>query len=94
MDNLKTPITTLKQIDTSTKEGRLLMAAICKIHGRDIDNKNPGEILEQLNKLAEKIFSDDNTEGHITKRSSGTIVEAAHDRTNEASKSGNKDLAN
>lgn len=48
-------ITDLKQIDRTTKEGRLLFAALAKITTESQTNKTPYQVLEQLEKLASKM---------------------------------------
>ena len=53
-------ITDLKEIDRTTKEGRLLFAALVKITTESQTDKTPYEVLEQLEDLAIKM--DENTE--------------------------------
>jgi len=48
-------ITDLNNIDTSTKEGRLLMAALAKITTESQTDKTPNQVLAQLNKLVTKM---------------------------------------
>jgi len=48
-------ITDLKEIDTETKEGRLLFAALAKITTESQTDKTPYEVLEQLNELSYKM---------------------------------------
>ena len=43
-------------INTKTEHGKLLLAAIAKISTESQTNKQPDEILGQLNKLAKKMF--------------------------------------
>lgn len=57
-------ITNLKQINATTEEGRLLVAAIGKLHAKCCQDKTPEEILLNLNELADKIF-DVNTAGRM-----------------------------
>jgi hypothetical protein len=49
------PITDLNEIDTSTKEGRLLFAAIAKITTEIETDKTPYDVLEQLEQLAQQL---------------------------------------
>lgn len=60
MDDLKTPLTNIKQIDTSTREGRLLFAAIGKIQAKCCPDKSVNQILEDLDRKARHIFEHDN----------------------------------
>ena len=53
-------MTDLKLIDRTTKEGRLLFAALVKITTESQTDKTPYEVLEQLEDLATKM--DENTE--------------------------------
>jgi len=46
----------LNDIDTSTPEGMLLMAAIAKISTESQTDKNPDEVLGQLVELANKMY--------------------------------------
>lgn len=48
-------ITDLKQINTDSEEGKMLMAALAKITTESQTNKTPHEVLEQLNELKEKM---------------------------------------
>jgi hypothetical protein len=48
-------ITNLNEIDNTTKEGRLLIAALAKISTESQTDKTPWEILEQLEILAQRI---------------------------------------
>ena len=48
-------ITDLKEIDRTTKEGRLLFAALAKITTESQTDKTPYEVLEQLEDLATKM---------------------------------------
>jgi len=48
-------ITNLKEIDRTTKEGRLLFAALAKITTESQTDKTPYEVLEQLEDLATKM---------------------------------------
>lgn len=45
----------LNQIDRTTKEGRLLFAALAKITTESQTDKTPYEVLEQLEELATKM---------------------------------------
>lgn len=45
-------ITDLNEIDRTTKEGRLLFAALAKITTESQTDKTPHEVLEQLEELA------------------------------------------
>jgi hypothetical protein len=47
----------IKDIDTSTIEGKLLLAALAKITTESQTNKTPDEVLQQCMDLAEKMFS-------------------------------------
>ena len=51
------PITDLEEINTSTKEGRLLFAALAKITTESQTDKTPYEVLEQIEILATKMDS-------------------------------------
>lgn len=44
-------INTLKDIDTSTDEGKLLLASIAKITTESQTDKTPEEVIDQLNML-------------------------------------------
>ena len=46
-------ITDLKDIDTTTKEGKCLIAALAKLTTESQQDKSPFEVLEQVVKLAE-----------------------------------------
>ena len=48
-------ITDLNEIKFDTNEGKLLMAAIAKITTESQTDKTPNEVIEQLNKLANKM---------------------------------------
>ena len=48
-------ITDLNEIDRTTKEGRLLFAALAKITTESQTDKTPYEVLEQLEDLATKM---------------------------------------
>ena len=48
-------ITNLKQINTETEEGKMLMAALAKITTESQTDKTPYEVLEQLNELKDKM---------------------------------------
>ena len=41
----------LRQIDTTTNEGKLLLAAIAKITGESQTNKTPNEVIKQLDDM-------------------------------------------
>jgi len=51
----QTAVTDLKEIDRTTKEGRLLFAALAKITTESQTDKTPYEVLEQLEDLATKM---------------------------------------
>lgn len=46
----------INEINTNNKQGKLLLAAIAKILNESQTDKEPNEILEQLNKLSNKMF--------------------------------------
>jgi len=46
----------LSDINTSTSEGRYLMAAIVKLSGTRESDKHPDEILQQCGRLQEEIY--------------------------------------
>lgn len=46
----------IKEIDTTTEEGRMLMAALAKITTESQTDKTPYEVLIQLNVLKDKMF--------------------------------------
>jgi len=48
-------ITDLNEIKVDKDEGKLLMASIVKITTESQTDKTPNEVIEQLNKLADKI---------------------------------------
>jgi hypothetical protein len=48
-------ITDLNDIDRTSKEGRLLFAALAKITTESQTDKTPDEVIQQLNELADKI---------------------------------------
>jgi hypothetical protein len=54
-EQLKTKKMDLKEIDRTTKEGRLLFAALAKITTESQTDKTPYEVLEQLEDLATKM---------------------------------------
>lgn len=45
----------LNDIDRTTKEGRLLFAALAKITTESQTDKTPDEVLQQINNLADKM---------------------------------------
>ena len=51
-------ITDLKEIDRTTKEGRLLFAALAKITTESQTDKTPYEVLEQLEELSTAMDED------------------------------------
>ena len=51
-------ITDLKEIDRTTKEGRLLFAALAKITTESQTDKTPYEVMEQLEELATAMDDD------------------------------------
>ena len=51
-------ITDLKEIDRTTKEGRLLFAALAKITTESQTDKTPYEVMEQLEELAAAMDDD------------------------------------
>jgi len=48
-------ITDLNDIDRTSKEGRLLFAALAKITTESQRDKTPDEVIQQLNELADKM---------------------------------------
>jgi len=48
-------ITDLNDIDRTSKEGRLLFAALTKITTESQTDKTPDEVIQQLNELADKM---------------------------------------
>ncbi len=48
----------INEILTITPEGKLLLAAMAKITTESQTDKEPDEVLEQLNKLADEMFKD------------------------------------
>ena len=48
-------ITDLNQINTKTEEGKMLLAAIAKITTESQTDKTPNDVLNQLNKLKDKM---------------------------------------
>ncbi len=48
-------IKNLNDIDRTTKEGRLLFAALAKITTESQTDKTPDEVLQQINDLANKM---------------------------------------
>jgi len=48
-------ITELEQINTKTEEGKMLLAALAKITTESETDKTPYEVIEQLNKLKDKM---------------------------------------
>jgi len=53
MENIKD----LNEINTSSKEGKYLMAALAKISTESQTNKTPYEVLDQLTTLKDKMYS-------------------------------------
>lgn len=51
-------ITQLDNIDRTTKEGRLLFAALVKLTTESQTDKEPDEVIAQLNELADKMDAD------------------------------------
>ncbi len=49
-------ITDLKQINTETEEGKMLMAALAKITTESQTDKTPYEVLEQITKLKDEMY--------------------------------------
>lgn len=45
----------IKEIDTTTEEGKMLLAAIAKISTESQTNKNPNQIMGQVNTLKNKM---------------------------------------
>lgn len=54
-------ITDIKNVNTKTDEGKLLVAAIAKITTESQRDKMPNEVLDQLNELAKEIPFEQNT---------------------------------
>lgn len=54
-----TKIQNLSEVDSNTREGRYLIAAIAKITTESQTDKTPDEVLEQCYLLQEKMFKDD-----------------------------------
>jgi len=52
-------MTELNKIDTSTKEGRLLMAAIAVITSESRTSSTPNEVLTHIIELSKKMYDDD-----------------------------------
>jgi hypothetical protein len=52
-------INNINDINTNNIEGKLLLAALAKISTESQTNKTPDEILEQINILALKMFTDE-----------------------------------
>ena len=48
-------ITELNQINTETKEGKMLFAALAKITTESQKDKTPDEVISQLNELQDKM---------------------------------------
>ena len=48
-------ITELEQINTKTEEGKMLLAALAKITTESETDKTAYEVIEQLNKLKDKM---------------------------------------
>ena len=46
----------LNEINTSTEEGKMLMAAIAKITTESQTDKTPYEVLEQITKLKDEMY--------------------------------------
>lgn len=51
-------ITNINQIDTSTKEGKTLMAALAFITTTSRTDKTPYEVLEELTELKNKMYTE------------------------------------
>mgnify|MGYP001129284982 CR=1 FL=1 len=47
----------LNDINTETEEGKMLIAALAKITTESQTDKTPYEVLEQITKLKDEIFS-------------------------------------
>ncbi len=51
-------MTCINQIDTSTEEGKLLMAALAKLTSEgDGRNQHPDDVLRDVSELAEKMYT-------------------------------------
>jgi hypothetical protein len=48
----------LRNINTSTKEGKWLLAAIAKLSTESQTDKHPDEILQQIDKLSTHMFEE------------------------------------
>ena len=59
------PFINISEIDTNTKEGRYLLAALAKISTESQTDKEPDAILNQCFDLAEQMFEDDLIEGEL-----------------------------
>ena len=46
----------IREIDTKTEQGKMLLAAIAKITTESQTDKTPNEVLGQLNKLKHKMY--------------------------------------
>lgn len=51
-----TLISSISKINTNTKEGKYLMAALAKLTTESQIDKTPDEVLEQCNQLQEKMY--------------------------------------
>ena len=49
---------TIREINTDTEHGKLLLAALAKISTESQTDKEPDEILGQLNVLSEQMFKE------------------------------------
>ena len=47
----------IKEINTETEEGKMLMAALAKITTESQTDKQPDEVLEQITKLKKSMYS-------------------------------------
>ena len=54
-------IETINDIDSSTEEGRLLIAALAKITTESQTDKEPDEVLAQVIQVARGIYNDEET---------------------------------
>jgi hypothetical protein len=81
----------LKNIDTDTVEGRLLVCAISKL-AVFMPGQGSDQIIKKLNELNDKIYYDAYTANDNRQRDPRPFLEATNGRTNEARKDGNEDL--
>lgn len=77
--NSNLPSLNIRDIDTSTKEGRWLLAAVAKLSTESQTDKHPDEILQQVDKLSMQMFDDPTPKSIAPKQALETLEKAFQD---------------